>query len=128
MTAQFSSIVAKMRRSARNGERLHLDHAEVLALIGSPIYPMLADLESLELTEQWQKECSLESFGSHQEPTATSGQSVGTTDELAPAAENQLALATAEKIIRLSRRSRNSPNTSRNTESQSKPKQTLRSV
>jgi hypothetical protein len=114
MTQPFAEILHRMRRSARNGERLHLDAAHVVAIMTSPIYAEMARLEAEELASQWQSNTDLVSFGLLGAQTATNGQSVGMTVQLEPAAESQLLSAISTEAKRQSRHRKNSPHTSQN--------------
>lgn len=107
--APFTEILNRMRRAARNGERLHLDAAHVVAIITSPIYAELAKMEAQEISSQWQNKSDLANFGLHGEPTAKNGQYAGTTEALEPAAESQLVSAITTEAIRQSRRRNNLP-------------------
>jgi hypothetical protein len=49
----FGEIVDKLLRAAQNGERLHLDVRHVRALISSPVYPILTELQVEELQREW---------------------------------------------------------------------------
>ena len=116
----FSDIMTKLRRSWRNGERLHLDREQVLAIIQSPLYAMLAELEAKEVSNTWQNEQSSigsASSGSPGAPIARNGPSAGTTKPLEPAAESQLVSATIMTVLRQPRRNRPSPSTSGSTAS-----------
>lgn len=55
-TGIYEEIRDRLRRAARNGERLHLDPRHVRALIASPIFLILAELEQAELKAQWEAE------------------------------------------------------------------------
>lgn len=113
----FGEMLGKVRRSALNGERLHLDHEHVIAFIQSPLYEMLAKLESDELAKAWQSNIDLASSGSRGEPTAANGPSATTIDPLPPAAESQLASAITTLAIRRPKRNRPLPTTSQSTDS-----------
>ncbi|MGQ2942879.1 MAG: hypothetical protein ACT6Q7_02640 [Blastomonas fulva] len=122
----FSDIMTKLRRSWRNGERLHLDREQVLAIIQSPLYAMLAELEAKEVSTTWQSEQSNSgsaSSGSHGAPIARSGPSAGMTAPLEPGVESLLAAATITTVLRQSKRKRHSPTISTPTAS---PKQSTR--
>lgn len=108
----FGEMLGKLRRSALNGERLHLDHAHVLAFVQSPLYEMLAKLESDELAKAWQSNIDLASSGSHGAPTGANGPSATTTEPLEPAVESQLASAIATMATRRPQRNRPLPTTS----------------
>lgn len=72
MTA-FSQIADKLRRAARNQERLHLDYELVMAILTSPVYSEIAKLESEEFATSWQASSStLASSGSHGGQTGVS--------------------------------------------------------
>lgn len=130
MTAQagFIEIMHRLRRSVRNGERLHLDHEHVLALIGSPIYSELSRLEAEEMSQEWQSRSGLENFGSLGEQTGANGQSAGTMAPLEPAVESQLVAATTTMILRQSKHNKPSPPISPSTERQKRSKPALREV
>lgn len=122
MTAHspFTEILNRMRRSVRNHERLHLDHAHVLALLTSPIYSELARLEAEELARECQSKYESASSGSLGEPTGVNGPSAGTTRQQAPGVESQLVSAITTKAIRQSKRNRPLPTTSQPTDSRRK--------
>ena len=111
----FSEIANRLRRAIRNGERLHLDQEHVIALMTSPIYPALAQLESEELADQWQHNGS-DNSGSHGAPTEASGRSAGMIAPLEPDAESQLASATIAMVRRQARRNKHSRSISSATE------------
>ncbi len=112
VAAPFAEILNRMRRAARNGERLHLDAAHVVAIMTSPIYAEMARLEAEELAAQWQSNTDLVSFGLHGAPTVKNGQYAGTTEPLEPAAESQLVSAITTEAKRLSRHRKCLPLTS----------------
>jgi len=124
----FHEIMNRIRRCVRNGERLHLDHSQVLALVGSPIFQELAGLEALEITQQWQNKSDLANFGSLGAQTGANGPSAGMTEPLEPAAESQLLAATATMILRRSKPNRPSPPTSQPTAHPKRSRPQLRQV
>ncbi len=124
MTA-FAEIANRIRRAARNGERLHLDPAHVLALLASPIYPLIAELESKELAASCQGNNDLGNSGLRGAPTARNGRFAGTTALQEPAVESQQGAAISMMVIRQSKRNRHLPNTSPGTES---PKRSTRTA
>jgi|SRR5690554_6577994 len=102
----FSEIMTRLRRSVRNSERLHLEHHHVQALVKSPLYTMLASLESRELTEQW-NESNWDNTGLPGEKTENAGQSAGTTPQRIPAEGFPSQSATLMAALHLSKRSKN---------------------
>jgi len=107
-TLAFTLIADKLRRAARNQERLHLDYELVMAILTSPVYPAIAQLESEEIASEWQHS-ALDNSGSRGEPTAASGLSAGTTEPLEPGVESQLASAITTMAIRQARRNKPLP-------------------
>lgn len=112
VAAPFGEILSRMRRSARNGERLHLDAAHVVAIMTSPIYAELAKMEAEEIASQWKNKSDLANFGLLGEPTERNGRYAGMTAQPEPAAESQLVSAITMEAIRQSRRSKPLPLTS----------------
>lgn len=108
----YAEIANRIRRAARNGGRLHLDPAHVLALLASPIYPLIAELESKELASLCPHSNDLDNSGLRGAPTARNGRSAGTTAPLEPAVESQQGAAISTMVIRQSKRNRALPNTS----------------
>lgn len=102
----FSEIMTRLRRSARNSARLHLEQHHVQALIESPLYTMLASLESRELTEQW-NESNLASTGLPGGKIEKSGLSAGMTMKPTAANDSPSASAITMAALRLSKRSNN---------------------
>ncbi len=49
----WAEIIRRIHRSARNGERLHLEVEHVRAIVTSPLFVELAKLEQEELTAKW---------------------------------------------------------------------------
>jgi len=122
----FGEMLGKVRRAALNGERLHLDHEHVIAFIKSPLYEMLAKLESDELTQAWQSNIDLANFGSHGGTTAANGPSATMIEPLPPAAESQLASAITTLAKRRPQRNRPLPATSQSTDSRKQSTSTPR--
>src|SRR5690606_31387302 len=102
----FSEIMTRLRRSARNSARLHLEQRHVQALIESPLYTMLASLESNELAQQW-NEYNLDNIGSHGEKTGKTGRSAGTTQRPTPDVDSPSMSAITMAGRRLSKRNSN---------------------
>lgn len=98
----FTQIADKLRRAARNQERLHLDYELVMAILTSPVYPAIAQLESEEIASEWQHS-ALDNSGSRGEPTEKNGLSAGTIAPLEPGVESQLASAISTAVGRSSR-------------------------
>lgn len=118
IAAPFTDIMSKLRRSWKNGERLHLDREHVIAFIQSPLYGLLAELEAKEATQQWQSDQSnsgLASSGLHGAQTERNGPSAGTTRLLEPGAESQLVSAVTMGVLRQSKRKKPLPNISNTT-------------
>lgn len=116
----FSQIADKLRRAARNQERVHLDYELVMAILTSPLYPQIAQLESEEIASSWQDSSDLGNSGSHGGQTGKSGPSAGMIAPLAPAAESQLASAVSTMAIRQRKRNKPLPITSPSTDGPSK--------
>lgn len=101
MTLTFAPIRDKIERAARNGERLHLDPAQVRALVKSPIYAKLCEMTAEEFASQWHDDpapaaqetttppaSSSAHSGSGIAPIATTGTSAGmSTGPMAAAVE-----------------------------------------
>lgn len=115
----YTKILDRIQRAARNGERLHLDVDQVRALVRSPVYATLTELHTQELESSWQQEPAAPPVrkgkssepgpsGSDGDPTAMSGASAGTIEELVIDAESELVTAEARKLIHRSKRRKRS--------------------
>ncbi len=115
MTGGLVILRDKIERAYRNGERLHLDVDQVHALVGSPLFALLAEL----VAEEFKRKCAEVDPNVPQRRTAprkhpnsdpsafsgerteTSGSSHGTMTEtqaeLVASAERRRALAAVQK-------------------------------
>ena len=110
----YSEIAQRIRRAARNGERMHLEQEHVFALLEPRIYAVLAELESEELTAICQGNNDLGNSGLRGARTARNGPSVGMTAPQEPAVESQQGVAISTMVIRQSKRKQHLPSTSPN--------------
>ncbi|WP_206757221.1 hypothetical protein [Sphingomonas sp. CFBP 8765] len=52
----YSELAGRIRKAARNGSRLHLDHCHVRALMDARLYPIIALMEAEELNALCQQD------------------------------------------------------------------------
>lgn len=87
VTGSFAGIRDKVERAFRNGERLHLDPAQVRVLVQSPLFPMLAELAAKEFAEGWREEVeqTVQKMvdGSSSAPSGCTGGPIGTAGSFA---------------------------------------------
>ncbi|WP_169804534.1 hypothetical protein [Sphingomonas pituitosa] len=116
-----SVLLKRVRRAARNGERLHLGPEHARALMDPRVYAVLCEIESEEFRAGWQVEGEAVQVPARPRPakpsasssglsgfgiaaTATTGTSVGSMD-VSLGAHRRVSAVTAE----IRRKKRNSP-------------------